>query len=118
MSGKNKVTWLLVMMLMFSGTPAFAQNPVIKLSRGLVNIISSPLEYYIQYNVLSSDYHPGVAAVATTVYGTGFMLARVLGGVYEAVTFPVPLPENYAPVFGAQTPLDALREMHGVKDEK
>lgn len=92
---------------------AFADDAVMKLSRGIVNIATSPVEYYVQYNVSAEDTNPLVGLLGGVIYGTGFTAARIVSGAYDIVTFPFPLPRDYEPLMKPDTGLEALKAMHG-----
>ena len=76
----------------------FAQNMLRKLGRGLANIITSPIE--IPKSVQESFYEDGPVAAGTygVLDGVYKFVARTLVGVYEVVSFPFPLPADYAPI--------------------
>ncbi|MFQ5953331.1 MAG: exosortase system-associated protein, TIGR04073 family [Candidatus Omnitrophota bacterium] len=81
--------------------PVFADGPGDKLRRGAVNFVLSPLEVpdgvwqYWQTGELS-QFLPG----ATWGLGLGVFncVKRFLAGVYEIVTFPIPIPKDYKPL--------------------
>jgi len=107
----------LIFTLMFAGSrPAFAdENPVTKFSRGIVNIVTSPLEFVIQYMELEEDHNTAVALVGSLFNGVLFTAARIVGGAYEVVTFAVPIPGDYMPLMEPATPIDALQAIEGVE---
>jgi len=107
-----------LMTAFFMAVPAaYADDAIVKFGRGVVNIITSPLEYPIQYMVLEEEHNVPVALTATVLYGTLFTVARILGGAYEIVTFPIPLPREYAPLMQPPTPVEAFTEMQGKEAE-
>jgi len=78
--------------------PAYCQSPGRKLARGLCNTCLFPAEIYYQYvEVNDSD---GLFAAVTwgALKGLGMSLVRLGAGVYETITFPFPIPEDYMPI--------------------
>ncbi len=73
-------------------------TPMRKLQRGFLNMALSPWEVAHE---LSKDKKTD-SVVPTwaggLVRGSVYALGRAVTGAYELVTFPVPLPANYAPV--------------------
>jgi len=70
-----------------------------KLGRGLGNILFCPFEILYQPSVIAKrgERWP-VAFLGGASKGMLFMGVRGLAGVYEVVTFPVPLPAGYKPI--------------------
>ena len=70
-----------------------------KLGRGLANVVGSPLEIPLG---MEQQYHrsnDAAAGFATgLVYGTFKGLVRLAVGVFEAFTFVMPCPKDYAPI--------------------
>lgn len=97
--------------------PAFGaeENPATKLGRGIVNVIASPCEYVVQTNKLMEKHDPLTAYFAGAFQGTSRMFQRIGGGIYEIVTFPLPLPKKYEPLMDPPTVVDALDDS-GVLD--
>lgn len=108
---KKTVLFLLAVTIACSGT-ARAGDAITKLGRGVENVITSPVEFLTQYAVMGESGNPVVRVVGGTIYGLGMMAVRILGGVYEIVTFPVPLPKGYEPVLDPETPLKALHQIN------
>lgn len=107
-----------LMTAFFMAVPAaYADDAFVKLGRGVVNVVTSPLEYPVQYMVLEEEHNAPVALISTVLYGTLFTVTRILGGAYEIVTFPIPLPRNYEPLMHPPTPVEAFTEMQGKEEE-
>lgn len=81
----------------------YADNPMDKLSRGLINLVTSPGEYLVHTFKQHEKHFPARAFVQTAFYGTYYMLVRVAAGIYEIATFPIPLPGNYKSVIQPET---------------
>jgi len=69
-----------------------------KLARGLANVLTSPLE--LPRNVQNMTEEQGVLVGWTggMAQGIGMTALRIIVGAYEIITFPIPFPEDYAPV--------------------
>lgn len=77
----------------------WADDPFVKLGRGLTNLITAPGELFIQPVNLSKN-HDGFTALLGGIFkGITFMVLRQLSGVYETATFPIPLPPRYQPLW-------------------
>ena len=79
---------------------AFAQDPLHKAGRGLTNVATAWVEIPKQIGD-AVERAPSVwAAVPAGFKGAGkgleLAVARLGLGLYEAVTFPIPYPINYA----------------------
>ena len=94
----------------------YAQDPASKLARGITNIATSPLEYLVQYYESEGNYQNPLATAFSLIFGvpvkgTMDMAVRLLAGVYDTVTFPIPLPHRYDPWLRPETVFDAIREV-------
>lgn len=93
-------------------------TPIRKLQRGFVNIALSPIEISNQWAKVANKE----AAIPTwfTAGGTGilFMVGRALTGVYEMVTFPIPVPANYKPLVYPEFPWQELPEENSQSSKK
>ena len=76
----------------------FAQNMLRKLGRGLANITTGVIE--IPKAVQETFYEEGPVAAGSwgLIDGVYKFFARTIVGVYEVLTFPIPLPADYAPI--------------------
>jgi len=99
--------FLLVLLLAVSYAPAaFSQearleppfSPLRKLQRGGLNIALSPMEiaHWLSQEKTSPSFIP--TWLTNSMKGSAFAVGRALTGVYEVVTFPLPLPAAYEPV--------------------
>lgn len=73
-------------------------GPFEKLQRGMLNLADAVVE--IPGTMIRKSKNEGLAAGMTfgMVEGAMNTVKRALAGVWEVVTFPVPIPENYAPI--------------------
>jgi len=89
----------LVIAAMFGmATQCYAQDPAKKLGRGLGNILTGWVE--LPKNIYDTSVEENVLAGITMglMKGVGMTIVRTGAGVYETVTFPFPIPEDYQPV--------------------
>lgn len=117
---KKKITAIMILALLSAPLNLYADGPIVKLGRGLTNIVTSPIEYLAQTSMMADEHNAGIALVAGFVRGTFYTVARIVGGAIETVTFLVPLPsngkawpENYAPLMDPPTGLEVLAEQQG-----
>lgn len=87
----------LVTVLSIAST-SYAQDPGKKLMRGLANIVTGWVE--LPKNVYETSVEDNVFSGLTIglAKGIGMTIVRTGAGIYETVTFPFPIPEDYAPV--------------------
>jgi putative exosortase-associated protein (TIGR04073 family) len=69
-----------------------------KLQRGMLNLADAVVE--IPGTMIRKSKREGLPAGMTfgIVEGAMNTVKRALAGVWEVVTFPIPIPENYAPI--------------------
>ncbi len=77
---------------------SLAQNPTRKLKRGTVNLLTGWVE--IPKNIYDTTVESNLTIGLTlgTIRGFGMAVVRTGAGVYDIVTFILPVPENYQPV--------------------
>lgn len=97
----NKISVILILFTFMCGLIlpcAFAQNPIRKLGRGMANTLTGFLE--LPANIVDAAEEDGFIAAATygIVKGFAMTLLRTTVGVYETVTFVIPLPWGYGPI--------------------
>ncbi|MFH1799898.1 MAG: exosortase system-associated protein, TIGR04073 family [Candidatus Omnitrophota bacterium] len=85
-------------------------NPASKLGRGITNVVLSPGEYVVQTAKLMETHDPLTAYFGGVLQGTCKMVERIGGGIYEIVTFPVPIPKKYRPLMDPPTTAAALQD--------
>ena len=77
---------------------AHAQTAIRKLGRGLANIGSCWFEVPSQM-MDTAESEGGMAAwTYGLAKGVWMMGTRVVVGVYEVITFPIPIPKDYKPI--------------------
>ena len=79
------------------------QNALRKLGRGFANVLFGVIEVPNQITKASSEQGGGAIPYGV---GKGFVrwIGRELVGVYEIVTFAVPVPKGYKPVMKPEFP--------------
>ena len=86
---------------------AQAGDPARKLGRGLANVLFGIAEIP-QTAVQVGHQHGGGAGMTWGVMkGVGRFVARELVGIYEIITFPIPLPHGYDPILQPEFPFSA-----------
>lgn len=75
---------------------ASAQDPIHKAGRGLVNVLTGWIEVPKQVHLGSQDPNAVVGLGRGLLKGACLTVLRAGVGVYEALTFPLPYPKNYA----------------------
>ena len=87
----------MIILMLLSPSISFAREngPWVKLGRGICNILSSPVE--IPYRMAEIGKHERwpIAIAGGFFKGAVYMVVRTVVGVYEIVTFPIPVPANY-----------------------
>ncbi len=79
-------------------TASYAQDPAKKLGRGIANILTGWVEIPKNIYNTSIEQNPLVGLTVGTAKGIGMSIVRTGAGVYELITFPFPLPEDYMPI--------------------
>ncbi len=79
------------------------EGPAGKLSRGIITIITAPLEVPVQARAYWKEGakktpHILVWIFCGAVKGMVNMVTRVSVGGYDVATFPIPLPKEYRPL--------------------
>ena len=77
---------------------ALGQSAGDKLTRGLANTFQGVLE--VPRNISNTTETQGLLTGLTVGVGKGlgYGVLRTLVGLYEVVTFPIPVPAGYAPI--------------------
>jgi len=78
--------------------PSFVK-PVVKLGRGLGNVVGGPLEIPVTIQKLTASTRDPLTGLFTgLILGAFKAVIRTGTGIYEAVTFLIPCPDDYAPI--------------------
>lgn len=70
-------------------------GPFVKLGRGLTNVIFSGMEIPSNVQRVVDVKGPCSGFFEGMISGVFYMSGRILSGVYDVVTFPIPLPFRY-----------------------
>ena len=99
MSKKSMFVIVMATMLIVSVAPCChaAKNPVEKLARGVMNVWNGQYEVYDKTHE-SLYYNGPLGFFPGVVEGVGGMVTRMFGGIYDILTFCIPVPQDYAPV--------------------
>ena len=90
------VEWLLLLAILGMPPDVWAQDPIHKASRGLLNVLTGWIEVPKQLHRASRDPSPLRGLGRGLFKGAGLTLVRGGVGLYELVTFPVPHPKGFA----------------------
>ena len=96
---KKGIIVVVALMVVLSITAnCYAQDPGKKLIRGLANVLTGWVE--LPKNIYETSVEDNIFAGLTIglAKGVGMTIVRTGAGVYETITFPFPVPEDYAPV--------------------
>jgi len=95
---RRKIITVLILCLTLFANCAYADNPLTKLGRGFTNAAFSLVE--IPTNIQKSADVKGTASGFFDGFFLGiyYMCGRLLTGVYDVATFPIPLPYHYKPL--------------------
>ena len=75
---------------------ARAQDPIHKMGRGVVNVLTGWIELPKQIHLGSQEQNMITGIGMGVLKGAGLTLLRGGIGVYEAVTFPLPYPKGFS----------------------
>ena len=83
--------------VMLCSPAAWAQDPIHKMGRGVVNLLTGWIELPKQIHLGTQEDNPVAGLGWGLVKGVGLTLLRSGVGIYEAVTFPIPYyPKDFA----------------------
>jgi hypothetical protein len=89
---KRYLLLVVAFVVVFSVMPrVYADGPVDKLGRGLVNILMSPAELFHPSEELRKPDDNIGSRFGNFLYRAGI-------GIVEVATFPIPIPEDYGPI--------------------
>lgn len=93
----NTTLQVFILMMLMTST-CFAQDAFTKLGRGVANTFTGWVE--LPKNIYDTSVEENAFAGMTLglAKGAGMTLVRTGSGIFELVTFPFPLPEEYKPI--------------------
>lgn len=95
---KHTVIFVLIISLVSIQSTCYAQNMLRKLGRGVSNVLTGFFEVPKSVQEKFNDNGPVAACTYGVIDGVYRFLVRTVVGVYEVATFPLALPEDYAPI--------------------
>ncbi len=98
MKYKGLIIAVVMVMVLAVATSSYAQDPAKKLGRGLANILTGWIELPKNIYDTSVEDNPLAGLTIGLAKGIGMTIVRTGAGIYEVVTFPFPIPEDYGPV--------------------
>ena len=98
MKYKGLIIAVVMVMVLAVATASYAQDPAKKLGRGLANILTGWIELPKNIYDVSVEDNPLAGLTIGLAKGIGMTIVRTGAGIYEVVTFPFPIPEDYGPV--------------------
>ena len=99
------ITSVIVCGLIGGSSEVWAQDPIHKAGRGVVNVLTCWIELPKNIHFGPKEANTLLGDVWGLVRGTGLMATRLAVGAYEAVTFPIPYPKHFAsPYEGLELP--------------
>ena len=87
-----------VLSLLTAATVCFAQDAFTKLGRGVANTLTGWVELPKNIYQTSVDQNAFSGMTLGLAKGAGMTIVRTGAGIYEVVTFPFPLPQDYKPI--------------------
>ena len=75
---------------------AWAQDPIHKMGRGVVNLLTGWIEIPKQIHLGGQEENPFIGLGRGLLKGAGLTILRGGVGLYEALTFPLPYPKDFA----------------------
>ena len=90
---------LVLVIIMLNASIGYCETPAFKkFRRGFCNILTFHLEFIHQMEKEGAVGGTGRAMTVGLIKGVGMTAARIATGVYEVVTFPLPVPAEYKPI--------------------
>ena len=95
MKHRTVSTVMLLGLLLVESPSVWAQDPIHKMGRGVVNVLTGWIELPKQIHLGSQGKNPVTGAGYGLLKGAGLTLLRGGVGLFEAVTFPIPYPKDF-----------------------
>ncbi len=89
---------IIVLFAVGFATPGYCDGPLKKLGRGICNFATFPFEMFLQPSRVNNTDGPAAALSWGILKGVGMSFERLGVGLYEILTFPIPVPKDYAPI--------------------
>ena len=75
---------------------AWAQDPIHKMGRGVVNVLTGWIEVPKQLHMGAQHENPVTGIGQGLFKGVSLTVLRLGTGIFEALTFPIPYPKDFA----------------------
>jgi putative exosortase-associated protein (TIGR04073 family) len=110
---KGRIAAVMISVLLWTAVPASADEPSaetpsearpvplqigVKLARGAANFVTGWVEVPKQIYLVGNKEGWLMGSFRGPIDGLGMFVARTVAGVYEVVTFPLPIPPQYQPM--------------------
>ena len=95
---KVVVVSLVILTMLSVSSMCYAQDALRKLGRGLANVLTGWIEIPKNIYDTSVEENIGMGLTVGLAKGIGMTVVRTGAGIYETITFPFPLPEDYEPL--------------------
>jgi putative exosortase-associated protein (TIGR04073 family) len=89
---------VVVLMILNIASAGYAQDMGKKLFRGVINIASGWVELPKNVYVVGMEQNFASGMVIGVPKGILMAVVRTCAGIYETITFPIPIPKDYKPV--------------------
>ena len=96
MRRRSALAVLLASGILLGGSQAWAQDPIHKAGRGIVNVLTGWIEVPKQLHIGAQAENPVAGISQGLLKGVSLTVLRLGTGVFEAVTFPIPYPKDFA----------------------
>jgi len=94
---------IVIALILSVASMAYAQNPQVKLGRGIINTLTGFWEVPIDMLKTSKAEGMPMGLSVGLVRGLATGIYRTLVGVYEVVTFPIPAPAGFTAITDPET---------------
>lgn len=98
MAKRSVLIGLIILLVLSFAVPAYCDDALKKLGRGVCNIATSPYELVFQMMKSNNSDGPFAGATVGVLKGISMIVVRAAVGAYETVTFPFPIPKDYQPI--------------------
>ena len=92
------LVFFIFFLILAMAVPAYCDDAMKKLGRGICNALTFPLEIPEQINRTNNSDGPMAAMTYGLLKGVAMTGLRAVVGVYEIATFPIPFPKGYGPI--------------------
>jgi putative exosortase-associated protein (TIGR04073 family) len=101
MARARRTLGIALMLALAAPGPAWAQDPIHKMGRGLVNVLTGWLELPKQAHRGKQEENPIKGIAQGLLRGGALAVLRTGVGLYEALTFPLAYPKDFASPYEA-----------------